>query len=120
MKRVKREEMVIMAACQQTKLPFGITVQRQEKNYVFTWAFRLNATSAKHEGFDKNKISGSIYNAEDYPGCPHCGATSWFKCGGCGKVVCMRPEQTYTRCPVCGHAGEVVTVDEFELSGGDL
>ena len=58
MRNPKRDEMVIMGTCQQTKRPFGITVEKQGKDYVFTWAFKINAKAAKREGFEKNKVSG--------------------------------------------------------------
>lgn len=120
MKRPKRDEMVIMAACQQTKRPFGITARREDRDYVFQWAFKLNTETAKREGFEKNKVSGNIFNADEYPGCPHCGAQTWFQCGKCKKFICMSPEQKVVRCPLCGNEGEVVVADNFDLNGGDL
>ena len=120
MKHPKRDEMVVMATCQQTKRTFGITAQKQGKDFVFTWAFKLNADSAKREGFEKNKVKGNIFMSEDYPGCPHCGAMSWFQCGKCGRFVCMTYEQEEVRCPECVNQGKVVTADKFDLSGGDL
>ena len=106
MRNPKRDEMVIMGTCQQTKRPFGITVEKQGKDYVFTWAFKINAKAAKREG--------------EYPGCPHCGAPSWFQCGKCKRFVCMPYDQKIVRCPECGNEGEIVLADKFDLSGGDL
>lgn len=120
MKQLKRDEMVVMATCQKTKRTFGITAQRQGKEYVFTWAFKLNAETAKREGFERNKVSGNIINGEVFPGCPHCGAQSWFQCGKCKRFVCMSPEQTVVRCPECGNEGELIYSDSFDLSGKDL
>lgn len=120
MKRVKREEMVIMATCQQTKRPFGITAKKEGGNYIFYWAFKLNPTTAKREGFEKNKVSGNIFNAEEYPGCPHCGADTWVQCGQCKKFICMSRGQKVVRCPECGNEGEIEYADNFDLSGGDL
>jgi len=120
MRNPKRDEMVIMGTCQQTKRPFGITVEKQGKDYVFTWAFKINEKSVKREGFDKNKVSGNIFMAEEYPGCPHCGALSWFQCGKCKQFVCMTYDQKIVRCPKCGNEGEVIAADKFDLSGGDL
>lgn len=120
MKNPKREEMVIMAVCQKTSRPFGITARKVERDFVFQWAFKLSAESAKREGFDRNKVSGNIFNADEFPGCPHCGAQTWFQCGRCGKFVCMDGEQKIVRCPACGNEAEVVVSDSFDLSGGDL
>lgn len=120
MKRPKREEMVVVATCQQTRRIFGITAQRIGKDFVFKWAFKMNPEVAKHEGFDKTKVSGNIFNDEEYPGCPYCGAQSWFKCGKCGRFVCMDNNQEIVRCPECGNEGNVVITDNFDLSGGDF
>lgn len=120
MKRLKREEMVIMGVCQRTKRPFGITARKEGRDYVFQWAFKVSTDTAKREGFETNKVSGNIFNAEEYPGCPHCNAQTWFQCGKCGKFVCMSTEQKVVRCPLCGNEGEVAISDKFDLSGGDL
>ncbi|MBM6865530.1 hypothetical protein H6A66_10185 [Bacteroides caecigallinarum] len=120
MKRLKREEMVIMATCQKTKRTFGITAQKEGNDYIFKWAFKLNAGTAKREGFEKNKVSGNIINSNEFPGCPHCGAQSWFQCGKCGRFVCMESDQKIVRCPECGNEGEIVYSDKFDLSGGEL
>jgi hypothetical protein len=120
MKHPKRDDMVVMASCQQSKLPFGITVHRAGKVFEFNWAFKISASSAKREGFESNKVNGNIFNANTYPGCPHCGATSWFQCGNCKRFVCMRPDQKIVKCPVCGNEGEVYAAEDFELSGGAM
>lgn len=110
--------MVVMASCQQTKKVFGITVQKKENDYEFVWAFKISLDSAKREGFEHNKVHGNIFNAVEYPGCPYCGAQTWFQCGRCKRIVCMNSEQTVVTCPECGNKGELVTVDRFELNGG--
>lgn len=120
MKHPKRDEMVIMASCQRTKLPFGITVRKIEKDFEFSWAFKINQNAARREGFDHNKVSGNIFNGADFPGCPHCGAPTWFQCGKCRRIVCMNGEQTVVKCPECGNEGKVVTSDKFDLSGGAM
>ncbi len=120
MREPKRNEMVIMASCQQTKLPFGITVRNVHNNYEFYWAFKISQSSARKEGFDRNKVNGNIFNSAEFPGCPHCGAISWFQCGKCRKFVCMRPEQKIVKCPECGNEGEVYVSDNFDISGGAM
>lgn len=120
MKKLKREEMVVMATCQQTKKTFGITAVKIGRDYNFTWAFKLNRESAKHEGFENNHVKGNIFNDAEYPGCPHCGAPTWYQCGGCHRFVCMQSNQKMVRCPECGNEGEVVTSDSFDLNGGDF
>lgn len=120
MKKLKREEMVVMATCQKTKKPFGITVQKKGNEYEFTWAFKINPSSVKKEGYDKNKANGNIFMNENFPGCPHCNATSWFQCGKCKSFVCMDEGTEMVKCPLCGNEGKVVTSDNFDLSGDEL
>lgn len=33
--------------------------------------------------------------------CPHCGNTSFFRCGQCGSYVCMPENSDKGYCPVC-------------------
>lgn len=120
MKHPKRDDMVVIATCQQAKKPFGITVRRSGKNYEFQWAFRINSNSIRREGFDRNKVNGNIHTLDEYPGCPHCGARLWFQCGNCKRFVCMRPDQKVVKCPECGNEGEVFVSDNFDLAGGAM
>lgn len=120
MRNPKRDEMVVMASCQKTGKHFGITTVRQGKDYHFTWAFKLSEASAKKEGFDKNKVNGNIFNDAEFPGCPHCGAQTWYQCGKCKRFVCMNDSATWVKCPECGFEGGVVASDNFDLSGGAM
>ena len=120
MKHPKKDEMVIMAVCQRTGQPYGITAERVGRDFHFKWAFKLSASSAKREGFDKNRVSGNIFDDAEFPGCPHCGADTWYQCGGCRKFVCHRSGDRSGKCPSCGNQGEIVTADSFDLSGGSL
>lgn len=120
MKKLKREEMVVMATCQNNKKVFGITAIKTGNNYEFAWAFKINPDSAKREGFESNHVVGNIYNANDFPGCPHCGAPSWYQCGKCKRFVCLRPGTKIVKCPECGNEGELQFADSFDLNGGAL
>lgn len=68
MKRLKREEMVIMATCQKTRRTFGITAQKDGNDYIFKWAFKLNAGTAKREGFEKIKFQEILLIAMNFLG----------------------------------------------------
>ena len=117
MKHPKYDGFAIIAHCSQTKRPYGISVARDGKDYVFRWAFKISEKAAKNEGFDQNKVSGNIYHAEEFPGCPHCHNQSWVQCGGCRSFVCYSGEGRF-KCPVCGNEGEVSVSDKFDLTGG--
>ena len=117
MKHPKYEGFVIVAHCSQCKRPYGITVAKQGKDYLFKWSFKLTDKAAKSEGFDQNKVSGNIFNSTGFPGCSHCSNHSWVQCGGCGSFSCYAGEGRF-KCPVCGNEGEVTTSDNFDLKGG--
>ncbi|WP_338337434.1 hypothetical protein [Marseilla massiliensis] len=57
----------IMAVCEETKQPFGITVDYiSPRKYKFVWAFKIDKDKARREGYDDNK--GSVRKA----GCNPC------------------------------------------------
>lgn len=119
MKNPKRNESVVMAWCQKSGKPFGITAEICGKDIFFKWAFKMSESTSKKEGFDKTRISGNIIDMPEYPGCPHCGADTWYQCSN-GHFVCLRPGTTWVKCPKCGVSGELSVSDNFDLSGSDL
>ena len=112
MKNPKRNEMVIMGCCGKSHKSYGI----------FQWAFKINPTVAKREGFDKNKLKGHVIHDDAFPGCPYCGNSSWWQCGSCGCIVCMdvNSQETYVKCPRCGNGGYLESADEFTFNGGAM
>ena len=43
----------IMAVCEETKRPFGITVDYiSPRKYKFVWAFKIDKDKARREGYD--------------------------------------------------------------------
>lgn len=107
----------IMAVCEETKKPFGITVDyRGPHQYSFEWAFIIDRDKAHREGYDEHSVTGSIALADNYPGCPYCGSKQFYICG-CGKIVCYHGQKVAT-CPECGMTGELTSVEEINLKGG--
>ena len=106
-----------MAICEETKRPFGITVDYvSQRHYKFVWAFKIDREKAHREGYDTKTVTGSVELDPDYPGCPYCGTKDFYICG-CGKVVCYHGQQRVT-CPECGQVGEITQVSEISLRGG--
>ncbi|MCL2185142.1 MAG: hypothetical protein FWB86_04705 [Treponema sp.] len=115
------EATVVLGKCSKTKKLFGMRVEKRGKEWVRTWAFPLDESTAKNEGFAANKVSVGGADSE-YPGCPHCKNGGFVLCG-CDKVGCsggIRKEgnlEIYT-CPWCGNSGAVENVDVIDVKGG--
>ena len=110
---------VVTARCSKNKQSYGIRYQEMSPgNWEGTWAFPIKEAAAKREGFDKQQISGTLDFADDYPGCPYCGAISSVKCG-CAAVGCWDGESSTYTCPGCGSTGEISGIADSLTAGGD-
>jgi len=107
---------VIIARCSKTQKCFGIRIEQRGNDWVRTWAFPIDEQKAKNEGFEANKVTGSMNAVDDYPGCPHCGNTGFVHCS-CGKISCWIGEGIHT-CPWCRKEGNVQIAESFDVSGG--
>ena len=52
MSKLSKDAFAIMAMCEKTKEPFGITVDPRNGCYAFAWAFKIKKEQAKR--FTKN------------------------------------------------------------------
>jgi hypothetical protein len=109
----------VLGKCQKTKDVFGMRIEERQKDWVRTWAFKIDEKKAKREGFDKEKTSGSMNPTSEYPGCPYCGTSSIAQCS-CGKIFCWRDETKQATCPWCGLTGEYNTVHTLTVEGEGL
>ncbi|MEE3415053.1 MAG: TerY-C metal binding domain-containing protein [Prevotella sp.] len=115
--KLSQNAFAVMATCEETKKPFGITVDPERNNLKFVWAFKIDKDKAHREGFDKRNVRGGITYDTNFPGCPHCGAKQFYVCGNCNSVVCYHG-QKHVVCPSCGMQGEIQTVESIDLRGG--
>jgi hypothetical protein len=100
---------IVVARCRFTLNAFGIRFEpKSPPRWTATWAFPLKETSAQREGYNRNRIIGSFDFDQEYPGCPHCKASSIFQCY-CGKINCWEGSQTMVTCGWCGQ--EVILTD---------
>lgn len=114
---LSKDAFAIMAVCEETKKPFGITVDKTGfRQYKFVWAFKIDKDKAHREGYDSKTVTGSVTIDPDYPGCPYCGSKQFFICS-CGKIVCWHGQRVAT-CPECGFRGELTSVSEISMRGG--
>ena len=125
MRNLSEEAFVTMGVCSKTNQPFGITVDRADtkhKEYVFVWAFKINAAQAHREGYDTKTVRGSITIDNEYPGCPYCGSDNMAKCT-CGKTFCFKFPEYKTKsirltCPWCGQVGMYNAAETLQVQGG--
>jgi hypothetical protein len=110
---------VVLARCDKTKRLYGMRVEQRGNDWVRTWAFPIDEQKAKNEGFEANKVSGSMQAVDDYPGCPHCGTNGFVLCS-CGKISCWNGgEGTNTHtCPWCGQTSKGQDATNFDVKGG--
>ena len=111
---------VILCRCGQNKSVFGIRVEeKRHRVWEMNWAFALSEKRARGERYGENKVQGSFEFGDDYPGCPYCGNTGIFTCGGCKEVTCWDGSKKVT----CAHCNRTIEIGGriSELkTGGDV
>ncbi|MDR1642066.1 MAG: hypothetical protein LBT59_20450 [Clostridiales bacterium] len=100
---------VVLAKCTSTSKLFGIRVQENENGWFPTWAFPINESAARREGYDQSTITVTLSPTPEYPGCPHCKASKFWKCSKCGKVVCL-DWRGVAMSLTCAYCGEVISL----------
>lgn len=114
---ISNEAFAILAECEETKKPFGITVDPRRGDLKFVWAFKIDKAKAHREGFDGVKVQGAISLDSNFPGCPHCGSKRFYICDNCKTVVCWHGQERVT-CPHCHQSGTIYRAESFDLRGG--
>lgn len=113
------EANVVLSKCSKQNRIFGIRIEKRGGDWIRTWAFKIDETQAKKEGFDKTVITGSLNADPNYPGCPHCGADTFVRCGTCGKISCLQFGNTSAHCYWCGtRMDNITTADSFDVKSG--
>lgn len=112
---MKVESRVIMCRCTSREL-FGIRVQKNENDWLRTWAFEIPEKVAKNEGYMDESIQGSFTATREYPGCPYCKTYGFVVCGVCGKMTCWNNESIF-HCSWCKCSGEVFEAERFNVQG---
>lgn len=111
------EANVILMKCPECDKIYGVRIEKYMNDWYRTWAFPLDSKKAEKEGYDKTRIVGNLYPADEYPGCPYCKAVRFLTCGTCGKLSCWNGEEKI-RCSWCGTKGRIMTTEkEIEVDG---
>ena len=114
---VSNNAFAVMAVCPESKKYYGITVDFLRSNvYKFVWAFKIDKDKAKREGYDEQRVHGSVELDSEFPGCPYCKSKQFIFCS-CGAVICWHGKPFVT-CPSCGQKGFVSVASLVNLIGG--
>lgn len=114
---ISNEAFAVLAECEVTKKPFGITIDPKASVLRFIWAFKIDRSKAHREGFDGKSVNGSITLDTNFNGCPHCGSKRFYICDNCKTVVCWHGQERVT-CPHCHQSGTIYSAKSFNLKGG--
>jgi hypothetical protein len=113
---------VVLARCSKTKKLFGMRCEKRGRDWVRTWAFKINERKAKNEKFEENQvIFGEDAIDPGYPGCPYCADVGVSSCD-CGHISCTGEmidcgDHGEMDCPWCGSSNEYES-GAVEASGG--
>lgn len=101
------EARIAMCKCKEAKgRTYGVRFQRDgSSSWKYTWAFEMNESSAKREGYNDTQIMGNIDPDESYPGCPYCKTKYFVICGACQHLNCNIGTGNLFTCEWCGNTG---------------
>ncbi len=100
------EATVAICKCKESHKSYGVRFEKIGfRQWNYTWAFPMNESSARREGYDSTMIDGTIEPDTEYPGCPYCGIKYFLVCS-CGKLNC-NVGGTIATCEWCGATGQV-------------
>lgn len=115
---LSEEAFVTMAVCEETRKPYGITVDRDaHDSFKLVWSFKIDKEKAHREGYDVKRVRGGVKQVANFPGCPRCGTKDWYCCSNCNTIVCYHGQE-YVTCPNCGSRGRITQVEKIDLKGG--
>lgn len=114
------EAKIALCKCKEAKKTYGVRMERSGNDWLSTWAFPIEESSARREGYDATILKGSLGKTEEYPGCPYCGSKYFVVCGACKKLNCSIITGNTFTCDWCGNTGTLSDYDgEGIASGGD-
>lgn len=114
---ISNEAFAVLAECEETKKPFGITIDPKGRDLRFIWAFKIDRSKAQREGFAGASVNGTISLDANFNGCPHCGSKRFYICDNCKTVVCWHGQERVT-CPHCHQTGTIYAAGSVDLRGG--
>jgi len=115
---MKVDAQIVPAKCRGNQL-YGIRVEKRNREWFMTWAFKMDEKKAVSEGYTKQeRLEGSFPLAENYPGCPYCGTKELILCENCGKLSCYHfGEGEVVTCQWCSQSGAAESKSTVGLEG---
>lgn len=110
--------LIVLSKCPKNKKTYGIRAENFGRDHwSFTWAFPVKEENAKHEGYDKSSIKGTIVIDNEFPGCPYCGTSNFVVCQ-CGHINCNYQTSGRFVCAWCGLQGTIGVYTGDKISAG--
>ena len=97
--------MTVKAFCSREDAPFAMLLEQDsEGRWIVKKGYKISREQAAR-GYGPSKLKGIVLSDPEYE-CPHCGASSFFLCSGCGTVNCQgtireQDGERYVRCVSC-------------------
>lgn len=108
-----------LARCEKSRRLFGIRFEEiKNGTWLADWAFPINESMAKNEGYGLESVSGTIVYSQRFPGCPVCETKELAFCG-CGKILCASNKAgSIITCPWCGNRAKLTLAEHFTFDTG--
>ena len=114
------EARIAVCKCKETKKTYGVRFEKFGEYWKYTWAFPVEESSAKRQGYEDTELKGGLIPDAKYPGCPYCGAKYFVVCGDCHKLNCNIGNSNIFRCEWCNEEGILSDYQgDGVTSGGD-
>lgn len=116
---------LVRARCSVRRTYFAISFEASgPTSWAATRTFPLSAERAAR-GFGQGQLSGVVWVASNYSGCPSCGDRGFFLCRRCQTANCtgsavVVENQTTVICATCGPVGALGGVIETLTAFADI
>ena len=108
------EARIAVCKCGEAKKTYGVRFERFGEGWKSTWAFPLEESSARRQGYEDTELKGNLFLDNKYPGCPYCHTRSFIVCDDCHKLNCNIGDSELFTCEWCGIEG---VLSDYEGSG---
>ena len=116
----KVEATIVIQKCPVNKGLLGVRIEKKpDKKWYCVWNFPISDARAQRENYSSQSVQGEVLIADEYKGCPYCGARYFVQCGQCHKLSCYKSTAECT-CSWCDNHMTNITTGGLNLKGGDF